>query len=62
MRGINRGLKKIVNKNKIPNLAKYDDIADFVLQKAKQNTASAYSSESEVDDLPDSKITLPSDY
>jgi ribosome biogenesis protein SSF1/2 len=66
IRNVNRGIKKIVNKNKIPNLSKYDDIADFLLSKkrgsAGDGNMSAYSSESEIDDLPDSKIVLPSDF
>lgn len=66
IRNINRGLKKIVNKNKIPNLAKYDDIADYLLSRKNRggdsNSTGAYSSESEIDDLPNSKITLPADF
>lgn len=56
-RGINRSIKKLVNKNTVPNLAKYDDIADFILKnKNNANAMSGYSSESEIDDLPGSKI------
>jgi len=60
-----------VNKNKVPNLSSYNDIADYVLHasnKGPKRTGSstsdynAYSSESEVDDLPGSKITLPEDF
>ena len=68
---MNRTIKKLVNKNKVPNLAGYNDIADYVLhannkgRSAKSTGSSdygAYSSESEVDDLPGSKITLPDDF
>jgi ribosome biogenesis protein SSF1/2 len=53
-RAIHRQIKKIVNKNSIPNLSKYNDIADFILHS--KQAMSGYSSESEVDDLPGSKI------
>lgn len=59
-RSINRGIKKIVNKKKTPDLSKYNDIADYIL-RGSRNTE-GYSSESELDDLPGSKITLPDDY
>jgi ribosome biogenesis protein SSF1/2 len=59
-RALNRRIKKLVNKNKAPNLSGFNSIADYIL-KGKRDTG-AYSSESELDDLPDSKITLPDDY
>lgn len=59
-RAINRGIKKIVNKKKLPDLSKFNDIADYILRG--QRDTGAYSSESELDDLPGSKITLPDDY
>jgi ribosome biogenesis protein SSF1/2 len=31
-RAVNRGIKKLVNNQKVPNLAKFNDIADFVLR------------------------------
>ena len=70
-RQINRTIKKLVNKNKVPNLAGFNDIADYILHSrgAKRSASSqgdndygAYSSESELDDLPGSKITLPDDF
>ena len=66
-RAVNRGIKKLINNTKVPNLAKYNDIADFILRNASKSgtggdSLGAYSSESEVDDLPGSKITLPDDY
>ena len=39
-------------------MSKFNDLADFIMH----NKASAYSSESEIDDLPEAKITLPEDY
>ena len=75
---MNRGIKKIVNNQRVPNLAKYKSIQDFIFRNKKRAGASsaegdaadrttadslgAYSSESEIDDLPGSKVTLPSDY
>jgi ribosome biogenesis protein SSF1/2 len=61
-RSINRSIKKLVNKNVVPNLAKYNDIADFVLHSKNKADMNAYSSESELDDLPGSKIELPDDF
>ena len=65
-RSINRTIKKLVNKNKVPNLARYNDVADYVLHHARNRSSGvdpgAYSSESELDDLPGSKIELPDDY
>ena len=65
-RQINRTIKKLTNKNKVPNLSGYNDIADFILHGQRRQSSNpdygAYSSESEIDDLPGSKITLPEDY
>jgi len=55
-RAINRTIKKLVNKNTVPNLARYNDIADYVLHSKNRSESGAYSSESEIDDLPGSKI------
>jgi ribosome biogenesis protein SSF1/2 len=56
-RQINRSIKKLVNKNAVPNLSKYNDIADYVLHaKNKGGDYNGYSSESEIDDLPGSKV------
>lgn len=56
----------MVNNQKVPNLAKFNDIADFVLRNQRNRPAGsdmgAYSSESEIEDLPGSKIVLPDDY
>ena len=56
-RSINKSIKRLVNNKKIPNLARYDDIADFIYSRG-----GGYSSESEVDDIPESKLVLPSDF
>jgi ribosome biogenesis protein SSF1/2 len=78
-RAVNRAIKKLVNNQRTPNLAKFDNIADFILKNKRIGTTSqssshvpqagefgggagAYSSESEIEDLPGSKITLPEDY
>ena len=58
-RAIHRSIKRLINKKAVPNLAKFNDVADFILHG--QNSG-AYSSESEVDDLPGSKIELPDDF
>lgn len=48
----------------MPNLSKYNDIADYVLHYSKHRgtDTGGYSSESELDDLPGSKIQLPDDF
>ena len=51
----------------MPNLSKFNDIADYILKNSTKggeggDSLGAYSSESEIDDLPGSKITLPDDY
>ena len=56
-RGINKSVKRIVNSKKVPNLSRYNDIADYIFSKG-----GGYSSESEVDDLPGSKLVLPDDF
>lgn len=56
-RSINKSIKRLVNNKKVPNLARYNDIADYIYSKG-----GGYSSESEVDDIPESKIVLPEDF
>lgn len=56
-RSINKSIKRLINNKKVPNLSRYDDIADFIYSRG-----GGYSSESEVDDLPGSKIVLPEDF
>jgi ribosome biogenesis protein SSF1/2 len=56
-RSVNKTIKRLINNKKIPNLSKYNDIADLLLNKKDE-----YSSGSEAEDLPDSKIILPEDY
>ena len=57
-RSIHKGIKRLVNKANTPNLGKYEEIADYLLKGGY----GGYTSESEVEDLPDSKVTLPQDY
>ena len=60
-RSVNRGIKRLVNSKKVPDMSKFSDIASYILAKANTE-ASGFSSESEADDLPESKIVLPEDY
>lgn len=55
---MNKSIKKLVNNKKLPDMSKYHDLADFIMR----HKSGAYSSESEIDDLPESKITLPEDF
>ena len=57
-RAVNKTIKKLVNNGKVPDMSKFNDLADFILH----NKSSGFSSESEIDDLPESKITLPEAY
>ena len=57
-RAVNKTIKKLVNNRKIPDMSKFNDLADFILH----NKSSGMSSESEIDDLPESKIILPEAY
>lgn len=57
-RAVNKSIKKLINNKKIPDMSKFNDLADFILHKK----SSGFSSESEIDDLPEAKITLPADY
>lgn len=52
-RSVAKGIKWLVNDGrKLPSLKNYEDIADLILGKGYQG----YSSESELEDLPDSKV------
>lgn len=57
-RDVNRGIKRLVNNSRLPNLSKMDDIADFILGKRQ----GYYSSESEAEDLPNSKVELAQNF
>lgn len=56
-RSINKSIKRLVNSKRVPNLARYDDLADFIYSRGM-----GYSSESEADDIPEGKIVLPEDF
>ncbi|EDO34519.1 predicted protein, partial [Nematostella vectensis] len=51
--GMSRGVKKLIQ-TKIPNMARLEDISDYVL-----GGGCGYGSESEAEDPEDSKVTLP---
>lgn len=57
-RDVNRGIKRLVNNSKLPNLSRIDDIADYIMGKRQGYV----SSESEAEDLPNSKVELAQDY
>lgn len=58
-RAVNRGIKKLINNKKVPDMSKYNDLADYIMHN---KATGGMSSESEADDLPESKIVLPEDY
>jgi hypothetical protein len=41
-------------------MSKFNDLADYIMRNGKKN--GSVSSESEMDDLPESRIILPEDY
>lgn len=47
----------MINNKKVPNLSRYQDIADFIYSRG-----GGYQSESEIDDIPEGKIVLPEDF
>lgn len=54
--GVNKNVKKIIKQDKkTPNLSKFNSFADFVSNK---KTLSGFASESDADELPDSKIDV----
>lgn len=59
-RDVNRGIKKLLNSKKLPDMSKFNDLADYIMRNGKKN--GSVSSESEMDDLPESRIILPEDY
>ncbi|KAI8985223.1 Brix domain-containing protein [Pilobolus umbonatus] len=52
--GVSKSIKRVINTH-LPDLSKFDDISDYVLREAVV-------SESDVEDGPDSTVTLPEDY
>lgn len=52
--GVSKSIKRVINTN-LPNLGDYEDISDYVLKEA-------IISESDVEDGPESTVTLPQDY
>jgi len=59
-RAVNKGIKKVINNKKVPDMSKFNDLADYILHNNR--VSGGMSSESEMDDLPESKIVLPEDY
>lgn len=57
---MNKGIKRVINSKKVPDMSRFNDLADFILHN--QQKSSGFSSESEADDLPESRIVLPEDY
>ena len=49
----------MINNKKVPDMSQFNDLADYILRNKSRG---GESSESELDDLPESKITLPEDY
>jgi len=58
-RAVNKSIKKVINHKKVPDMSRFNDLADFILHN---KSSGAMSSDSEMDDIPESRITLPDDY
>lgn len=58
-RNLNRGIKKLLNSRKVPDISRFKDMADYIMHSKSTGGAS---SESEMDDLPESRIVLPDEY
>lgn len=58
-RSCNKSIKKVINHKKVPDMSRFNDLADYILHN---KGSGAMSSDSEMDDLPESRITLPEDY
>ena len=58
-RAVNRGIKKLINNKKVPDISQFADLADYIM---RNKSTGGMSSESEADDLPESRIVLPEDY
>lgn len=52
--GVSKSIKRVINTN-LPNLGDYEDISDYILKEA-------IISESDVEDGPESTVTLSQDY
>ena len=58
-RAVNKSIKKVINHRKVPDMSRFNDLADYILHN---KGSGAMSSDSEMDDLPESRIELPADY
>lgn len=58
-RAVNKSIKKVINHKKVPDMSRFNDLADYILHNKGNG---AMSSDSEADDLPESRIELPADY
>lgn len=59
-RAVNKGIKRVLNSKKVPDMSRFNDLADYIMHNQKKS--GGFSSESEADDLPESRIVLPEDY
>ncbi|KAJ1734739.1 rRNA-binding ribosome biosynthesis protein [Coemansia biformis] len=53
--GVTKGVKRVVMSKTAPSMAKFGDISEYVMQQA-------FASESDVEDGPESSVTLAQDY
>lgn len=52
-RAVNKSIKKVINHKKVPDMSKFNDLADYILHNRGNG---AMSSDSEMDDIPESRI------
>ena len=53
--GVTKGIKKIVTSHDMPTMGDFEDVSEYVLREA-------FASESDVEDGPDSSVTLAQNY
>ena len=59
---MNKGIKRLINNKKVPDMSRFNDLADFIMRNDSKKSEGYYSSESEAEDIPESRIELPEDF
>ena len=54
-RAVNKGIKRLINNKKVPDMSRFNDLADYILHNQSRHggTSGAYSSGSEAEDIPE---------
>lgn len=57
--GLSRPIRKMVNKNRVPNMSSLADVSQLLDDSNPSATAGVFSSDSEAEENPDAVVTLP---